>query len=299
MSGPFRSTLAAGLGAWSLLGALPCHAGDPSAPNAAEAATETKDRGFWSDWLDMVSRTQAKQPHWVTPLVTGTPMLTQAFHYDILEERLPDGSHLNSYGGGKGLEFIPTSNTEIILAVPPYEQSTGAKPNSGLGDWPSILMKYRFLAANEQEGNYVLSGFLQFTGASGSQGFSSGTNILQPTLAFGKGWGRFDIQVNLAAQFPLSANDAARRFGKPILANIVAQYQLWEIVWPEFEANFTWWPDGDRQGDSQLFLTPGVIFGPFPIKDRMKFAMGAGYQFAVTPAPAYNGSFIFSLRLYF
>lgn len=86
-----RSAVAAAFGGWILIAALPGHA----------------EEGFWSRWLSMVSRTQAEQPHWVTPLVTNTAMLTQAFHYDILSERLPDGSHLNSYGGGKGLEFIP------------------------------------------------------------------------------------------------------------------------------------------------------------------------------------------------
>jgi hypothetical protein len=299
MSGLCRLAVAAAFGGWILVGALPGHAGDASSGNSDNPTTETGDRGFWSNWLNMVTRTQAEQPHWITPLVTITPMLTQSFHYDIVSQRLPDGSHLNSYGGGKGLEIIPTSNIELIFAVPPYEQHTGSRLSSGVGDWPSILMKYRFWSANEQQGNYVVGGFLQFIAGNGSQGFSAGTDILQPTLAFGKGWGHFNVQVNLSEQFPLSGNQAAQNFGKPVLANLVAQYQLWDYVWPEFELNFTWWPDGLRQGNTQLFLTPGVIFGPLPLKDRFKFAVGAGYQFAVTPAPVFNSSFILTARLSF
>jgi hypothetical protein len=72
------------------------------------------------------------------------------------------------------------------------------------------------------------------------------------------------------------------------------------VMWSEFEANHTWWPDGVRKGKSQLFLTPGIVFGPIPISGRVKFAIGAGYQFAVTPrTPAFNNNVILSFRLYF
>jgi hypothetical protein len=294
-----RAAVAAAFGGGILIGTLPGHAEDPSSRNSANPTTGTSEEGFLSPWLNMVSRTQAEQPRWVTPLVTNTAVLTQAFHYDITSERLPDGSHLNSYGGGRGLEFIPTRNIEVILAVPPWEQRTGSTLSSGVGDWPSILMKYRFLSANEQQGNYVFTGFLQYIAGNGSQGFSAGTDILHGGFLFGKGWNRFNVQMGVAQEFPLSGNEAAQNFGKPVLANMVAQYQIWDYVWPEFELNFAWWPDGLRQGNTQLFLTPGVVFGPFPLKDRLKFAVGGGYQFAVTPAPVYNGSLIFSVRLYF
>jgi hypothetical protein len=39
--------------------------------------------GFFADWFDMVSATQAQQPHWITPLATTTPRLEQEFRYDI------------------------------------------------------------------------------------------------------------------------------------------------------------------------------------------------------------------------
>jgi len=294
-----RATIAAAFGGSVLIGTLPGHAEEPSSRNSGNPTTETSEEDFLSPWLNMVSRTQAEQPHWITPLVTNTAVLTQAFHYDILSERLPDGSHLNNYGGGRGLEFIPTRNIEVILAVPPWERHTGSTLSSGVGDWPSILMKYRFWSANEQQGNYVVTGFLQYIGGNGSQGFSAGTDILNAGLLFGKGWNRFNVQMNVSEMFPLSGNEAAQNFGKPVIGNIVAQYQIWDYVWPEFELNFTWWPDGLRQGNTQLFLTPGVVFGPFPLKDRFILAVGGGYQFAATPAPVYNGSLIFSVRLYF
>jgi hypothetical protein len=39
--------------------------------------------GFLADWFNMVSETQADQPHWITPLSTTTPRLEPEFRYDI------------------------------------------------------------------------------------------------------------------------------------------------------------------------------------------------------------------------
>ena len=39
--------------------------------------------GFFADRLNMVSETQAEQPHWITPLNTMAPRLEQEFRYDI------------------------------------------------------------------------------------------------------------------------------------------------------------------------------------------------------------------------
>jgi hypothetical protein len=38
---------------------------------------------IFADWFNMVSETQAEQPHWITPLNTMTPRLEQEFRYDI------------------------------------------------------------------------------------------------------------------------------------------------------------------------------------------------------------------------
>jgi hypothetical protein len=289
---------AVAFGGWILIAALPGRAEDPSSRNSENLPTKTSDEGFFSRWLNMVSRTQAEQPHWMTPLASNNTILTQSFHYDVLSQRLPNGTHLNNYGGGKGLEVILAPNIEVILAVPPWEQHTGTTLTNGVGDWP-ILMKYRFWSANEEHGNYAVTGFLQYIAATGSPGFGAGTDVLHPGLLFGKGWGPFDVQMEVSADFPLSGNQAAQNFGKPIFVNMVAQYQIWQYLWPEFELNFTWWPDGLRQGYTQLFLTPGILFGPFPLNDRFKFVVGGGYQFAVTQNPVNNGSLIFSVRLFF
>ena len=125
--------------------------------------------GNWVlDWLNMVSASQAAQPHWMTPLVTVTPRLEQEFRFDFFDQQNGGGTqgndyHILNWGGGKGLEFIPTYNTEIILGFPPYEQATSPKgvETDAWGDYPIFLAKYRFISANEENGNYIVTGFFQ------------------------------------------------------------------------------------------------------------------------------------------
>ncbi|MFZ0771470.1 MAG: hypothetical protein WCA49_18035 [Candidatus Sulfotelmatobacter sp.] len=57
--------------------------------------------GFFADWFNMVSETQAEQPHWITPLNTTTPRLEQEFRRDIQRQTHNSGvtalTHQNCY----------------------------------------------------------------------------------------------------------------------------------------------------------------------------------------------------------
>ena len=284
----------------ALLAGLVIFAADPCRAN--EDSSGTTD--FISSWLAMVERTQAEQPRWITPLATVTPRLEQEFRFDLFSESLTTHGRFNNYGGGKGVEFIPTERTEVFFGVPPYDTRTSAGGRllaEGWGDWPVFLVKYRFLSANEDSGNYVVTGFFQLSTPTGNAAFSNHFYVLQPTVAFGKGWGDFDVQATVSEQFPTGGDHTAEsNFGHPVLVNVAAQFHLWDVLWPELEANTTWWPDGTKGGKVQLFLTPGIIFGRFTIRDRIRLITGVGYQLSVSPAaPAYRNNVIVTLRTTF
>jgi len=165
-------------------------------------------------WIEMVTASQAAQPRWMTPLVTVTPRLEQELRWDFYDQQNGkasngNGQHLYSYGGpgGPRVEFIPTYDTEVILAAPPTVVASGPRGNAqGAGDWPAFLAKYRFISANEQSGNYIVTGFFQMSSPSGlPANISNNVLVAQPTLAFGKGWGDFDFQMTLSQQYPLEA----------------------------------------------------------------------------------------------
>ena len=279
----------------------------PPAPMAAEnkALPPVPQPEFISSWLDMVSRSQAAQPRWITPIVTVTPRLEQEFRFDTFSTNQGSGAHLNNYGGGKGIEIIPTYDTELIFGVPPWDNLTaasGAPVTQGFGDWPAFLAKYRFASANEKEGNYIVTGFLQMSVPTGVNMISNNLYILQPTLAFGKGWGDFDFQATVSQQYPVASigpSGTAQRFGDPVLANVALQYHIFEHFWPEFEVNYTYWPNGTREGLSQVLLTPGIVIGRIPIAGRNNLIIGVGYQIAVTANPQVNNNWIATARLTF
>ncbi len=84
---------------------------------------------YFAHWFERVNKTQAEQPHWITPLFTTTPRLEEEFRSDIVWMPATGGESLN-YGGGKGLELIPTEHTEIILGLPPYQAPSAVPTDS-------------------------------------------------------------------------------------------------------------------------------------------------------------------------
>ncbi len=177
----------------------------------------------------------------------------------------------------------------------------------------SFLIKYRFISANKDNGDYIVTAFFQMSDPLVAPAKIS-NNVLtaQPTLAFGKGWGDFDIQSTVSAQFPvarsmdpatqpvrLSETSAIPSFGTPPSSIICSQY-----FWPELEVNYEYWPNGEHVGLNQVLLTPGLILGS--LQDRMdsptrpiNLIVGAGYQVAVTPNPVVQNNFVGTIRITF
>ena len=277
-----------------LVGAEPYPAQEANPPAEAQSSS-SPILDYFRDWFPRVSKTQAEQPHWVTPLVTVTPRLEQEFRYDQIWQSHSNGQTLNSFGGGKGLELIPTENTEVILGIPAWQSRNHPENTDGFAD-ENLLLKYRLLAANEERGNYILTLFAGFTLPTGSQHNTQDHAIFTPTIAFGKGWGDFDVQATLGASVP---DNAVGSLGTPILANAAFQYRLLRVFWPEVEVNYTYWPNGERQGIHQVFITTGLVIGRIPIWERLGATVGAGFQIAVTERPVYHNSSILSVRFPF
>ncbi len=53
-----------------------------SSPCLAQPAPSSDVTDYFEQWFDRVDRTQAEQPHWITPLATTTPRLEEEFRYD-------------------------------------------------------------------------------------------------------------------------------------------------------------------------------------------------------------------------
>jgi hypothetical protein len=251
--------------------------------------------GFVADWFQRSDRAKADQPHWMTPVATVTPRLEQEFRTDFNVQPTAAGDTLVNFGGGKGLELIPQEHIELLLNVPPYLEHNSPRIHDGFGD-VSFVAKYRLAARTEENGNYIVTVFLGGTVPTGSYTNGARAAVITPTLAAGKGWGRFDVQSTLGVGMPVSYADA---IGHAIAFNTALQYHYGRKFWPELEVNSTSWTGGTLDGKTQTFLTPGLILGRFHLYRRLATAMGVGYQVAVTHYHMYNHAFIFTVRFPF
>lgn len=259
------------------------------------ATTLLPGQSLTGAWRSRVTATQAEQPHWMTPIATVTPRLEQEFRFDTLHEVTPTGNVTN-FDGGKGLELIPQRHAELLINLPPYLMHSNPAAEDGWGD-VSFTMKYRFLARNEEKGNYILTGFLGGSVPTGQYKNGSTSAVVTPTLAGGKGWGKFDVQATLAGTLPVNSVNV---LGRTIASNNAFQYHVTEAkVWPEVEVNSTFWEGGTNDGKKQTFVTPALVFGRFPLHKRVALVGGAGFQVATTRYNQYNHAVVVTLRMPF
>lgn len=250
---------------------------------------------YFANWFARVDKTKDEQPHWVTPLATTTPRLEEEYRYDQVWQTNAKGITADNYGGGKGLELIPQEKVELIFNVPPYLVHHDAAVRDGFGD-VAFLVKYRLLSANEQHGKYILTAFLGWSLPTGQYKNGALHAVITPTIAYGKGFGNFDLQGTFGVGLPMADTNLV---GRSYAWNNTFQYRVFRKFWPEVELNSTFFQDGKNDGQKQNFVTPGVVLGRFRLWRRVGLAFGGGYQIATTHFHTSNHNAILSVRLPF
>jgi hypothetical protein len=255
---------------------------------------------FFDKWEARTSATQAKQPSWPPPLISPYPMLIQVFRADFTRQITPTLTSTWNYGASRGLNLVPGLNSEFDFYYPPYFQHNTPKVKDGFGD-VGFLYKYRILSRNEEGGNYMLSAQLGATLPTGSHTNGSPDSSITPTLLAGKGFDKFNVISCLGGTLP---TEETSKLGRSIGWNTTAQYHLSKYVWPELEANATYFFGGKNNGKMQNFLTPGIVFSKFKLRpsdaqSRIGVAFGAGMQIATSQFHTYNHELAFTTRFVF
>ena len=251
--------------------------------------------GYFANWFARVDKTKDEQPHWVTPLATTTPRLEEEYRYDQVWQENAKGATTDNYDGGKGLELIPFERVEVIFNLPPYLAHNNPKAKDGFGD-VAFLVKYRLAAANEEHGNYILTAFLGWSLPTGQYQNGALHAVITPTIAYGKGFGDFDLQGTFGVGLPTADTST---LGRTIAWNNTFQYRILRKLWPEVELNSTFFQDGKNDGHKQNFVTPGLVMGRFRLAGRVGFTIGGGYQIATTQFHTSNHNAILSIRFPF
>jgi hypothetical protein len=256
---------------------------------------EKKKRSLFRSWLHMSAETQARQPDWLSPLATTSGRLKNEFRYDIWDQPSTGSNRTYQFGGGKGLEFITNSRTQILAGIPTYTLHSPNGAPGGFGDVP-LMLKFRIASAEREEGNYLVTFILSATAPTGSHRYGVGDGVVTPTLALGKGFGRFDVQTSFGANLPTGQT---AKLGRQLQWNTAFQYQAAWKLWPELEVNSTFYKTGVNSGNRQVFMTPGLGFGRMRLGKGLRFSSAAGMQIAVTRFHTYDHRWMFSERISF
>jgi hypothetical protein len=285
----------------------------PATPGAATADPAGEPSGrqgaidaFVAGWAERVRRARETQPDWSSPLVTTTGMLEQRLRFDLAYQHAGNATDTTVIDGGRGLDLIVSETNEVQIAAIPYDIRTapgGKGALAGFADWPFLRVKQRLASSPASDGNYVLTTWLQVQAPAGIAALSNNAWTFLPTLAFGKGWGSFDVQGTVGGVLPVAHTD---KLGQQIVSNIALQYHVLGLLWPQLEVNWTHFAGGQRHRLNQVFLTPGLVIGRFPITDVGRLTIGFGYQSAIAPrfrakplTPADDHAWLFTSRLNF
>ncbi len=252
--------------------------------------------GLLRSWSRMAEHAQEKQPNWLSPIATTSGRLKQEFRYDVWRRQPTVAGETDyTFGGGKGLEFIVAPRLQVLIGVPSYVAHSAGGTRDGFGDIP-LMLKFRLASAAAKEGDYLLALLLGATLPTGSFSIGMHEAVLSPGIAFGKGWGRLDVQSTIGANFP--TGDTAK-LGRQFLWNTAFQYRARWKLWPELEVNSTSFLAGKNAGETRAYLTPGLGFGRVHLWGPLGFSAGAGLQIAATHFHTYNHGWIFSIRFPF
>lgn len=254
--------------------------------------------GFFEQWKDRVHTTMAQQPPWPVPLFSPTSNISQLFRYDTVRQITPAGSDTWNFGFGKGLNLSPWYKTEIDLGIPPYLKHNSSAQD-GFGDF-SLSFKYRFAAGNLERGAYSVAASLTTTFPTGSYQNGARHATLTPTLHAGKGYKNFDVLTSVGATLPTADGDV---IGRPVVWNVVGQYRIHKIFWPEIENNAVFFHGGPNDGRAQNFVSPGLVVAPLKLtsdpRSRLGFTLGIGEQIATTRFHTYNHALMLDARFAF
>ena len=278
----------------------------PGAASTALGSNANAVSDFFADWQALVAQVRANQPTWATPLITTTGLLLHRYRFDLAEQHVGNGNQTTVLDGGKGLDLIVSDRTEIQIAMPPYDirnTPTGQGVFSGFADWGFFRVKQQLASSPSSADDYLVSVLLQAQAPTGTPQLTSNAWTFLPTLAFGKGWGDFNVQGSVTGVLPASN---VSTLGDQIQTNVAFQYRLMKVLWPELEVSWTYWIAGQRDGLNQVFLTPNLIIGRLPLADNLSLTVGFGYQFAVAPSyrpnpltPSYGNAWVFTTRINF
>ncbi len=93
------------------------------------------------------------------------------------------------------------------------------------------------------------------------------------------------------------------QIGRTIQWNTSAQYKVGKYLWPELEANASYYHGGANDGKNQVFLTPGLMVSKIKFRKDPEGQIGTGagrrMQIATSSYHSYNHGLVLTGRIVF
>ena len=159
--------------------------------------------------------------------------------------------------------------------------------------------KYRIASGNAQHGNYAITAVLYH--GFGARAYQNGvySALYKPTLAAGRGFGRFAVMGTLGGVLPTKN---IYEQGRGIEWNMTAQMHATPRLWFDVENNALYNFAGPFDGKTQNFLTPAAFYlirrndwGP----THTALVVDGGMQIATSKFYFYNHNVVTEVRVLF
>ena len=106
---------------------------------------QAQSKNIFANCEHRVKVTSAEQPAWPVPVVAPSSGIVQLARFDFVRQYTSTHTLTETYGNGKGFNFIPYYRTEVDVNLPPLVEHNNPKVVDGAGDF-SMVLKYRLAA---------------------------------------------------------------------------------------------------------------------------------------------------------
>jgi hypothetical protein len=264
---------------------------------AASSCAASAQQSFYERLRTHNASMTEMQPSWMGPLNQPDARLGQAVRVSVSNFSMAGTQTLN-YGGNHGVSMIVNRRFQLDFNPPSFFRNHSSTLKDGFGN-ASTQVKWRIASGNAQHGNFAVSAVLFHGFAPRAYQNALLTSIYVPSIAAGRGFGRFAVLSTLGACLPTGR---IAEQGRVIEWNMTAQAHASSHVWFDLENNAAFFRAGPLGGKTQNFMTPAVFYMIRRKEWKPEHAsvvFDCGMQIATSAFHYYNHNLVTEMRILF
>jgi hypothetical protein len=237
------------------------------------------------------------QPNWMGPVIQSDARIGQGLKLSVSKSDFPP-VHPIIYGNNKGVSVIVQRRFQLDFDPPSYFRNHSSAQKDGFGN-AATQVKMRLASGNAEHGNFALTAILFHGFAPRTYQNQLLSSYYVPSIAAGKGFGRFAVLTTVGGFLP-TAKIAAQ--GRAVDWNLTAQVHASEHAWFDVENNASFFHAGPDDGKIQNFMTPA---GYYMVRrkewapEHAALVFDCAMQIATSSFHVYNHNLVTEMRITF